>query len=52
MQKALEQLVQEQQDAHHIEESTSPWNSPGLVIKKKSRKWRMVTVLRAVNKVI
>ena len=39
-------------DAHHIEESTNPWNSPVFVVKKKSGKWRVVTDLRAVNKVI
>ena len=33
--QALEQLVQEQLDAGHIEESTSPWNSPVIVVKKK-----------------
>lgn len=33
--QALEQLVQEQLEAQHIEESTSPWNSPVFVIKKK-----------------
>ncbi|KAL6041025.1 hypothetical protein STEG23_019165, partial [Scotinomys teguina] len=38
--------------AQHIEESTNPWNSPVFVIKKKSGKWRMVTDLRAINKVI
>ena len=32
--QALEQLVQEQLDAQHIEESTSPWNSPVFVVKK------------------
>ena len=32
--QALEQLVQEQLDAHHIEESTSLWNSPVFVVKK------------------
>ena len=46
--QALEQLVQEQ----HIEESTSPWNSSVFVVKKKFGKWRMVTDLRAINKVI
>ena len=50
--QALEQLVQEQLDAGHIEESTSPWKSPVFVVKKKSGKWRMVTDLRAINKVI
>ena len=33
--QALEQLVQEQFDAEQIEESTSPWNSPVFVVKKK-----------------
>ena len=28
---ALEELVQKQLDAHHIEESTSPWNSVFVV---------------------
>ncbi|ERE82860.1 putative Pol polyprotein [Cricetulus griseus] len=34
----LEKLVQEQLDAGYIKESTSPWNSPVFVIKKKSDK--------------
>ena len=33
----LEQLVQEQLNAQHIE-LTSPWNSPVFVMKKKSQK--------------
>ena len=49
--QALEQL-QEQLNAQHIEESTSPWNFPIFIIKKKLGKWRMITDLRAVNKVI
>ncbi|ERE84747.1 HERV-K-7p22.1 provirus ancestral Pol protein [Cricetulus griseus] len=48
--EALEKLVQEQLEAGHIQESTSPWNSPVFVIKKKSGKWRMLTDLRAINK--
>ena len=31
--QALEQLVQEQLDTNHIEELTSPWNSPVFVVK-------------------
>ena len=47
--QALEQLVQEQLEAQHIEESTSPWN---LSLKKKSGNWRILTDLRAINKII
>ena len=50
--EALEQLVQEQLQLGHIEPSTSPWNSPVFVIKKKSGKRRMLTDLREVNKCI
>ena len=45
-------MVQEQLDAHHIEETISHWNSPVFVVKKKSGKLRVVTDLRAINKVI
>lgn len=33
----------------HIEPSTSPWNTPIFVIKKKSGNWRLLHDLRAVN---
>ena len=46
---ALTQLVNEQLQKNHIEPSFSPWNSPVLVIKKKSRKWQMLIGLRNVN---
>ena len=35
-----------------ILKSQPPWDSPVFVVKKKSGKWRMVTELRAVNKII
>ena len=44
--QALEQLVEEQLSLNHIASTTSPWNSPVFVIKKKSGKWRMLTDLR------
>ena len=31
----VQQLVQEQLELGHIEQSNSPWNSPIFVIKKK-----------------
>ena len=36
---AAQQLVQEQLELGHIEQSNSPWNSPICVIKKKI--WEM-----------
>lgn len=33
----------------HIQSSTSPWNTPIFVIKKKSGKWRLLHDLRAIN---
>ena len=41
-----------QLNVQHSEESTSPPNSPMFVIKKKSRKWTMLTDLITINKVI
>jgi hypothetical protein len=32
--QVLEQLVQEQLEAQHIEEYISPWNSPVFIIRK------------------
>lgn len=50
--QTLEQPAQEQLEAQDTEESTSPWNSPVFVFKKKSVKWRMSTNLRGINKII
>ncbi|KFR03848.1 hypothetical protein Y956_08036, partial [Nipponia nippon] len=46
---AVRQLVQRELDAGHIEPSTSPWNTPVFVIKKKLGAWRLLRDLRAVN---
>ena len=47
--EALTELIQEQPQLGHLEKTTSPWNSPVFVRKKKSGKWRMLTDLRKVN---
>lgn len=49
---ALHELVQDQLRQGHIESSTSLWNTPGFVIKKKSGKWRLLQDLRKVNAVM
>ena len=48
--KAAQELVQEQLELGHIRPSTSPWNIPIFVIKKKSGKWRLLHDLREINK--
>lgn len=48
MQHAHE-LVNEQYRQGHLKLSTSPWNTPIFVIKKKSGKYRLLHDLRAVN---
>lgn len=47
--EAASELIQAQLQAGHIKPSTSPWNTPVFVIKKKSGKWRLLHDLRAVN---
>ena len=38
----LQDLVEEQFQAGHIEESISPWNTPVFTVPKKSCKWRLL----------
>lgn len=47
---AAKALVQEQLEAGHMKPSTSPWNTPIFVIKKKSGKWRLLHDLREINR--
>ncbi|NXM76942.1 POK18 protein, partial [Serilophus lunatus] len=47
--EALNMLVEEQLKQGHLEPSTSPWNMPVFVVKKKSGKWRLLHNLRKVN---
>ena len=46
---AAQQLVQQQLELGHIEQSNLPWNSPIFVIKKKSGKWRLLQDMQKVN---
>ena len=42
-------LISEQLHLGHLESSTSPWNTPIFIIRKKSGKWRLLQDLRKVN---
>lgn len=46
---AAKDLVKEQLTLGHLEPSTSPWNTPIFVIKKKLGKWRLLHDLRKIN---
>ncbi|KFV19648.1 hypothetical protein N340_06937, partial [Tauraco erythrolophus] len=49
--RALHDLIERELQCNHIEESTSPWNTPVFVIKKKDKsKFRFLHDLRAVNR--
>ncbi|TRZ21702.1 hypothetical protein HGM15179_005371 [Zosterops borbonicus] len=51
--KALNELVEEQLKKGHIEETTSPWNSPVFVIQKADKtRWRLLHNLSKINEVI
>lgn len=55
-QAEVEAQIQNMVDNHIIEKATSAWNSPILLVPKKSsgdsRKWRLVIDYRKLNKVI
>lgn len=46
---AVVELVQREVQMGHLEPSTSHWNTPVFVIKKKSGAWRLLHDLRAVD---
>ncbi|TRZ12334.1 hypothetical protein HGM15179_014754 [Zosterops borbonicus] len=51
--KVLNELVEEQLQKGHIEETTSPWNSPVFVIQKSDKtRWQLLQDLHQINEVI
>uniref|UniRef100_A0ABI7WFX4 Reverse transcriptase domain-containing protein n=1 Tax=Felis catus TaxID=9685 RepID=A0ABI7WFX4_FELCA len=50
--EAAVHLIEEQLQLGHLVPSTSPWNTPIFVIRKKSNKWRLLQDLRAINAVM
>lgn len=48
----LHELVQEQLTAGHIIPTTSPWNSPVFMIRKKNGKWSLSQDLGQINAVM
>ena len=50
--EAAAHLIEEQLQLGHLVPSTSPWNTPIFVIRKKSNKWRLLQDLRAINAVM
>jgi hypothetical protein len=47
--EAATNLISEQLCLGHLEPSTSPWNTPIFVFKKKSGRCRLLQDLRAIN---
>ena len=47
---AIHELIAQQLQAGHTEETNSPWNTPIFTIPKKSGKWRLLHDLREINK--
>lgn len=46
----IHELIAQQLQAGHVEETNSPWNTPIFTLPKKSGKWRLVHDQREINK--